>query len=230
MAQARTKRSVRSASKNIETAGRGRFANGVSREEELLDAAAKTFMDLGFNAASVDAIGDTLGVTKGFIYYYFKSKTDIFFAVQQRSMELTRQSIEPISKSNASATRRLHDMAVAHTMLITERLPYLRVAAQGLELHLASRTTADERASLEVITKLRDRNQQYYVKVLKDGMQSGEFRSLDPSISVKPLLGALNWTSRWYQPRPNETDADRRRLAEEIASFVVNGVVGPTRA
>jgi hypothetical protein len=39
---------------------------------------------------------------------------------------------------------------------------------------------------------------------------------------VKALLGSLNWTSRWYQPRPGETRAERERLAEELAQFAVH--------
>jgi AcrR family transcriptional regulator len=206
--------------------GKGRMAVKTSeRGDEVLDAAASTFMNLGFNATSVDAIGDALGVTKGFIYYYFKSKNEIFFAVQRRSMEFTRDAIEPIAKRDDRPAQKLRDMALAHTMLIMSRLPYLRVAAQGLELHLSGRTTPEDRAELESITKLRDRNEQLYVKVLKEGIRSGDFREMDASLSVKPLLGALNWTSRWYHPRPNETATDRDRLAQGIALFVLNGVL-----
>jgi AcrR family transcriptional regulator len=206
--------------------GKGRTAVKTSeRGDEVLDAAASTFMNLGFNATSVDAIGDALGVTKGFIYYYFKSKNEIFFAVQRRSMEFTRDAIEPIAKRDDRPAQKLRDMALAHTMLIMSRLPYLRVAAQGLELHLSGRTTPEDRAELESITKLRDRNEQLYVKVLKEGIRSGDFREMDASLSVKPLLGALNWTSRWYHPRPNETATDRDRLAQGIALFVLNGVL-----
>jgi AcrR family transcriptional regulator len=206
--------------------GKERMAVKTSeRGDEVLDAAASTFMNLGFNATSVDAIGDALGVTKGFIYYYFKSKNEIFFAVQRRSMEFTRDAIEPIAKRDDRPAQKLRDMALAHTMLIMSRLPYLRVAAQGLELHLSGRTTPEDRAELESITKLRDRNEQLYVKVLKEGIRSGDFREMDASLSVKPLLGALNWTSRWYHPRPNETATDRDRLAQGIALFVLNGVL-----
>ena len=120
---------------------------------------------------------------------------------------------------------RLEKMAHAHTLLMMEHLPYLRVAAQGLEFHLSGRTTEEERAEMKAITAMRDRNEQLYIKVLQDGVAAGEFREVDTRIVVKPLLGALNWTSRWYQPRSNETKAHRERLAAEITRFAVHALL-----
>ncbi len=188
----------------------------------ILDAAASVFMTLGFAAASLDDISEALGATKGTLYYHFRSKSSLFFAVQRRAMELTRAAIEPHARSVASARDRLQAMAIAHSMLMMEDLGYLRVAGQGLELHLSGRTSAQERAEMSVITELRDNNERLYVEVIADGVARGEFREVEPRIAVKPLLGALNWTSRWYQPRDNETDAQRATLAGEIARFAVH--------
>jgi hypothetical protein len=116
-------------------------------------------------------------------------------------------------------------MAHDHTLLMMEHLAYLRVAAQGLELHLTGRTTASERAELEDILKLRAANEALYVRVIEEGVQSGDFRPMDPKLLVKPLLGALNWTSRWYHPRKNETAKDRERVADELAGFAVSALL-----
>ena len=188
----------------------------------ILDAAASVFMKLGFAAASLDDISDALGATKGTLYYHFRSKSSLFFAVQRRAMELTRAALEPHARSGASARDRLQAMAIAHSTLMMEDLGYLRVAGQGLELHLSGRTSEHERAEMDVITDLRDDNERLYVEVIADGVARGEFREVEPRIAVKPLLGALNWTSRWYHPRDNETDAQRAELAGEIARFAVH--------
>lgn len=198
---------------------------GDEKQLAILDAAASVFMKLGFSAASLDDISDNYGATKGIIYYHFRSKTALFFAVQRRAMELTRAAIEPGALSAGSARERLGQMAFSHTLLMMEHLDYLRVAAQGLELHLGGRTTEEERAEMKRITTLRDGNERLYLKVLEDGVASGEFREMDVRIAVKPLLGALNWTSRWYQPRKAETRTDRETIASEIARYAVHGLL-----
>ncbi len=195
---------------------------GEEKQLAILDAAASVFMKLGFAAASLDDISEQYGATKGIIYYHFRSKTALFFAVQRRAMALTREAIEPAALSSGSARERLQQMAIAHTLLMMEHLDYLRVAGQGLELHLSGRTSEEERAEMKVITQLRDSNEKLYLKVLNEGVDSGEFRPMDTRVAVKPLLGALNWTSRWYHPRKTETRADREKLAAEIGQFAVH--------
>lgn len=195
------------------------------RQAEILDAAAHAFMDQGFAATTLDRVADRLGATKGAVYYYYRSKSDLFFAVHRRAMELTRDALEPAATGAGGPLERLRRMAHAHALLMMEQLPYLRVAAQGLELHLLGRTTEGERAGLREIAALRDANERFYVGVIEEGAAAGLFRTVDARLLAKPVLGALNWTSRWYQPRPGETPEDRNRIAVELAEFVVRALV-----
>lgn len=202
---------------------------GDEKVQGILDAAAAVFMRLGFAATSLDDISDQYGATKGTLYYHFRSKTALFFAVQRRAMEMTRDAIAPPARAAAPAAERLYEMALAHTLLMMEHLDYLRVAAQGLEMQLGGRTTEEERTEMKRIVALRDRNERLYVKVMEEGIAGGELRPVDARITVKPLLGALNWTSRWYQPRTKETHEDRVAIAAEVARYAVLGLVQPER-
>ena len=47
--------------------------------EELLEHAARDFARLGYGAASLDRIGQGLGVTKGAVYFHFRGKLELFF-------------------------------------------------------------------------------------------------------------------------------------------------------
>lgn len=195
----------------------------TTRREQILDVAAEAFMTLGFAATSVDSICAAMGQTKGSVYYHFRSKTDLFFAVYRRAMEFTAAALDEVPADLAPRPR-LHGMAVGHTMLIIEQLSYLRVAALGLEMHLLGRTTPSERAQMQELIDLRDASERRYVDVIAAGVRSGAFRNVDPRRAAKPLLGALNWTSRWYHPQPQQRRADKEAIAHEIADFVVGGL------
>lgn len=197
---------------------------GEGKVSGILDAAAAVFMELGFAGASLDDISDHYGATKGIIYYHFRSKTALFFAVQRRAMELTRDAVEPAALGPGSAIERLQRMAFAHALLMMDQYSYLRAAGQGLELQLSGRTTEEERSEMKRIVALRDANERLYLHVLQAGIDAGECRRMDARIAVKAMLGALNWTSRWYQPRRNETPADREAMATEIARYAVFGL------
>jgi AcrR family transcriptional regulator len=60
--------------------GRRAEVRGTARER-LLDAAAQVFAERGYRGASVDDIAVAAGVTKGAVYWSFKRKEDLFFAL-----------------------------------------------------------------------------------------------------------------------------------------------------
>lgn len=60
--------------------------------DALIEAAAHVFTQRGFHAASLDEIAETAGFTRGAIYKNFADKEDLFFAVFDRSFELSLAS------------------------------------------------------------------------------------------------------------------------------------------
>ncbi|WP_237173591.1 TetR family transcriptional regulator [Paracandidimonas lactea] len=201
---------------------------GEEKRLGILDSAASVFMRKGFAATSLDDISEAYGATKGIIYYHFRNKTVLFYEVLRRAMALTRAAIEPAATGEGSARTRLYAMAFAHTLLIMEHLDYLRVSGLGAQLHTSGRMSDNERAEMAQITAMRDDNEQLYLHVLEEGIAAGEFRPCNARIAVKPLLGALNWTSRWYRPREHETRRDREAIAKDIAEFAVSALLPGT--
>jgi AcrR family transcriptional regulator len=52
--------------------------------ERLLDAAADVFNRLGYHGASLEAVAEAAGYTKGAVYSNFASKTELFLALAER--------------------------------------------------------------------------------------------------------------------------------------------------
>ena len=52
--------------------------------ERLLDAAAEVFNRLGYHGASLEAVADAAGYTKGAVYSNFASKSELFLALAER--------------------------------------------------------------------------------------------------------------------------------------------------
>lgn len=72
--------------------GRRAEARGTAREK-LLDSAATVFAEHGYRGTSVDLVAEHAGVTKGALYWHFKNKQALFFAliderVDRRAREL----------------------------------------------------------------------------------------------------------------------------------------------
>lgn len=66
-----------------ETERRGRAAAGCDpvKRNQILEGARQVFMDMGFDAASMNDITRAAGVSKGTIYVYFANKEELFDAL-----------------------------------------------------------------------------------------------------------------------------------------------------
>jgi AcrR family transcriptional regulator len=191
---------------------------------EILDAAAEAFMQKGFAATSIDDVSDLLGATKGRIYHHYRSKTDLFFDVHLRGMEMDLAAVQEAARHDGAAIDRLRAMASAHIAVILQNFAYQRVAVQGLEMHLAGQTTEQQRATLKHILTLRDRYESLFAEAIEDSIREGAIPQQNVRIVVKAFFGALNWTTLWYRPRRNQSAADRQALADTIVDFAMSGL------
>src|SRR5438309_8855627 len=66
----------------------------VSRQEQILEAAAKLFAEHGYADTDTQLLADELGVGKGTLYRYFPSKRDLFLAAADRVMRHLREQID----------------------------------------------------------------------------------------------------------------------------------------
>lgn len=192
---------------------------------KLLDAAAKAFTTYGFTAASIDVIASQIGATKGSVYYHYRSKTDLFFAVHKRAMVMNLKTQVPVACNETLGLReKLHRMAYLHAMLMMDSLYYQRVTVQGIELHQSVSTTPLEREALAEVIAMRDAYEALFLDVVSRGIDQGTFAKFDPSFAVKSILGGLNWITVWYRPRETEGPDFKERVATQLATQAISGI------
>jgi AcrR family transcriptional regulator len=71
-------------------------ATHAVRRDEILDAAERQIRTVGYDAMSVQALQDDLGVSRGAIYHYFDSKEAILDAVIERTSRAGIDLLRPI--------------------------------------------------------------------------------------------------------------------------------------
>lgn len=178
----------------------------------------------GFALTSIDDIARLLGCTKGLIYYHFKNKTDLFFAVHRRGMDMNLANVQPIALGEGSPGEKMGRMVRRHIDGVFERIPFQRISLVGLEMQVIGRTSPEERVALDDLINMHREYENLFVNVIADGIKSGEFADGDPRIMAKPVLGAMNWMIMWYQPRPKAGRASLEKLREEIATYIMRGL------
>jgi AcrR family transcriptional regulator len=144
------------------------------RRTQILDTAALVFARHGFNQARMDDIVDASGLSKGTIYWYFKSKDALI-------IELVRRFFD----------RELHEWQALLTEQtpVCERLVRLsRLLADDLEQNRHLLPLIYEFYALatrqETVRQILQSYLQSYraliVSLLEQGIERGEFRPVDP--------------------------------------------------
>ena len=192
--------------------------------KQIIDAAARAFMSRGYAATSIDTIADLIQATKGLIYYYFKSKGDLYLAIHLQAMELSLSTVAPIARGSESPSARLRKMIIAHVHLLMENFAMHKVSLEGVSAHLSGSTTPAQRETLSKLIEMRDTYENLYTDVLREGIETGDFRSIDAKITVKLLLGSVNWMTIWFRPERGGGRHGNDRMADEATAFALNGV------
>jgi AcrR family transcriptional regulator len=73
------------------------------RWPELIQVATQVFCEKGYDAASLQDIADRLGLLKGSLYYYIKSKYDLLYTVISEVHRAGLANIESLAAAAGSA-------------------------------------------------------------------------------------------------------------------------------
>src|SRR3954462_8621721 len=86
----------------------------------LLGAAAETFAERGFEAATMDEIAERVGLSKGALYYRYRTKEDLFLALlDQRCAAYLEHLTGPVP-AEISAAESWAAMAQHFTEIVRE--------------------------------------------------------------------------------------------------------------
>jgi len=190
----------------------GRHTSTSTRRDDILASAASVLRDSGMSALTMRGIADELGITKGNLYYYFRDKQDILYHCHMRCMELSLRALRDAQAASGTTRERLNTLLIRHIRGILE---------QGLGNILLTdleSLSAEQRASYVV---KRDEFESGVRLLIQAGVTNGEFECANVKLASLTMLGAVNWTSKWYRPE-GELSADD--VAAGMADFLMRAL------
>src|SRR5712692_3195188 len=144
---------------------------GAATRLSILNAAERVFAEAGLAGARTEEIAARAGVNKALLYYYFKSKDALFYAVLENHLsEFCRRGLEVLSEEGP-AGKTLIRYVTTHFDFISTR-PYYPSLFQRLLLTGGGQL---ERLAEEYIRPVSRK----LIGVIGRGVREGEFRPLD---------------------------------------------------
>jgi TetR/AcrR family transcriptional regulator len=195
------------------------YPRSLRRRVEILKSAAAAFRMRGYHATSVDDIAQTLRMTKGSLYYYFKNKEEILYVCHDHTLDLLLRALKDIESGSETAQDKLRAVVIAFVVLMTEELH--GTAAVTLDLKELSAPLRRK------ITAKRDRFDRAVRRIIRQGIDEGVFRSVDVKFTTFAIMGGINWIPHWFDPSGK---ADARAIGVAFADFFVAGLLrAPTQ-
>jgi AcrR family transcriptional regulator len=151
------------------------------RTNQILDAAATVFARRGFDAARMDDIAQEAGLSKGTLYWYFKSKESLTLALLDRLLvrQLTALPQLPMVEESMSElclrfTRQFMEGLAQVPFLAPLTLEFYALAARHQEAHQLFRRSFQQ--SSAILSGL-----------IEQGIERGEFRPVQVATVVHTI-------------------------------------------
>jgi TetR/AcrR family transcriptional regulator, cholesterol catabolism regulator len=171
-------------------------AEYAHKRAAIIEAAARVFQRSGYERASMNDVATEAGADRASVYYYFKGKHELFHAVIIEAVQHLVDSAEHIAAADVSAAEKVRDLVAELMRAYTDHYPYLYVYVQ----EDMTKLSVDD-VSAKTLRRLARRFTSAVEGMIAAGIESGEFKSgLDPELAANAVLGALNWSHRWFKP------------------------------
>ena len=167
------------------------------RRQAILDAGALLMQQRGFAGTTVEDVTGQLDLTKAAFYYYVQNKEELLFQISSQTLELADARISAIEGSTGPAERKLALMVDSFVRLVAERPSFFTVYFQE-KGHLAP-------DHLKAVTRIERKIAGALERVLRDGMDSGAFRTADAAVAAFAILGMCFWVYKWFRPEGRAT-------------------------
>ncbi|MES0359483.1 MAG: TetR/AcrR family transcriptional regulator [Anaerolineales bacterium] len=181
---------------------------------EILDASAQIFSQKGYHGTSMQDIAIAVNLQKASLYHHVSSKQEILFDLLNRGLDILITQVEEAIDEPGSADERLRRATCAYLTTMTE---YQDLASVLL---LEYRSLEPDYHDRHI--PRRDRFEQIWRDLIREGMEDGIYTCDHPSLSARALLGVLNWTVTWFR---NDGPLSAEEIADQISNLFLMGLI-----
>jgi len=178
----------------------------------ILRAAAGVFRRRGFAATGMRDIARAADLSPGNLYYYFKSKQELLYFCQDHSLDRMLAAVRALSAARVAPAERLRRVIRAHLACMLDELDGAAAHTEVEALPPALRA--------RIVAK-RDRYERAVRQIVAEGIRRRVFVPCEPTLVARAVLGALNWTARWYRP---DGAVPPGAVADAYAAYLVRGL------
>jgi AcrR family transcriptional regulator len=177
--------------------------------ESILRTAAAIFAEKGYHQASIRDIARATGVSLSGLYYYFDSKEELLFLIQDHAFGTLTGNLERMLEGVEEPHRKLRILMENHLRYFIGAKAEMKVLS-----HESESLTGDFRRT---VNARKRRLTEIVMGILREIRPEG---GVDLRVATFSLFGMMNWLYNWHQP---ELDPPVERLVDDMYRIFVYG-------
>lgn len=196
-------------------------AQGTSKLDALLAAAAATFATRGYSGTSMRDIAHDSGISLSGIYYYTRGKAALLYEIQSRTVDALLATAAQALAGVTRPTEQLLRFIENHVSYAVEHPAFVRVLS-----HETAHEGADERREVVELKRLQ------YVRVLRDildGVREEARAPVPTEFGADMLFAMMSGPRQWgiTDTAMNVGNASRRIFDLFVRGFTGGGEAEP---
>ncbi len=192
--------------------GSGYDSKRELRREQILKIASELFSEKSYHDVTVDEIAGAVGVAKGIIYLYFRSKERLYLEILEDSFEAIESLLEKEIAKSDSAPVKLKKVLRLIFEFYQMNLDVLRILSRD-ETHLI-------REHFEFTERWRLRRIKLYEKILEKGQREGSFRPMNTKLVAIVIFGLVRSVMFFYK-----IDRSAGEISDDVFSVISSGIL-----
>jgi len=190
---------------NLNPEQRSPFSRGLQRETKraaVLSCAAKLFNTKGARSTTLADVASRLGLTKTSLYYYVATKEDLIYQCYNANVRQAHQQVdaaEQLTDTPLDCLMYFLESQIATTLRALDDAGDFYAAP----LEVASLAAEHREALEEEYRRLLRR----LIELMQQGIDQGHIRPCNPVVTLRAILGALDWSFYWLYEMPREEAA-----------------------
>jgi TetR/AcrR family transcriptional regulator, cholesterol catabolism regulator len=192
------------------------FARADSKErwKQILELSGHLFYQKGFVSTSMEDVSEAVGLLKGSLYHYIRSKEDLLFEVLEGLHVDGEEIIAAVQFESDDPMAQLHQYLKRAAIFAGNNAERLAIFFRDFD-----KVPSDRRS--EIISE-REMYTQTVARLLTEAKAKGlTAPTLDVRLASKLISGAISSTHEWLRPHGRRPLED---AAEEIANFLIDGI------
>ncbi|MFL3007964.1 MAG: TetR/AcrR family transcriptional regulator [Candidatus Neomarinimicrobiota bacterium] len=186
------------------------------RRSQIMNAALSVAVEKGYYNSRMDDIVKKSNLSKGAIYWYYKSKKDVYLDLVDHWFKQYSSDVLIKIESKKTASDKLNALFQYFSSQFVKNQSVFRILTEFWSL---SKIDPEFNDKLQKVYKVF---LDYIIEIIKEGIKSNEFKNVDPKITALSILinvEGIHWFTLF-----EKSGVEAKEYISTISDFILSGL------